>query len=454
MGSHQFDKIIKDKLQFHKSKVDPILWDKIEAQLPGKEESRRVPFWWTNTAIIAGLIFVGTLVWFMGNHATTNDRAPVTSSMKSVVSNASTSTAETQLSDNIASKKTTSSSFISSSRIVKENNVNSNSHTSSTSTNNSFENHSSNTFENEILYDDFNVLNQKDDQFIQQAGTFVKSQSTIDAASEIDIHRVYPYPSKSKKIVIKDNCLDDFNHGKKGAYLEVYYGNDFPIRTLAARDASYNQVVQSRKETETPLYSFSLGARLGFNLDKHLRLMTGVHYSQINEKFEFVDPESSQTKIVKTILYIKDGEGMIKDSTFTYDTIYIPGTLIYKIKNQYSMVDLPLLLGWQAYTSDKMCIYVNAGVFANLAFKKEGMALVDDRYVVRTFKDMSSNTFNHSLGISTYLGAQFCYRLQSGFEVFLEPNVRIQHRGLTTKDYPVKQNYTTPSVLIGTKYNF
>src|SRR5690606_4301669 len=112
------------------------------------------------------------------------------------------------------------------------------------------------------------------------------------------------------------------------------------------------------------------------------------------------------------------------------------------------------LVGVKAFESEKINIHINAGVMANLLFKKEGMSLVNDRYIVKAFDDESSSTFNHSLGISTYLAAQFAYRWQPGFDFYLEPNVRIQHRGLTTKNYPVKHQYTIPSFAIGARYNF
>ncbi|MBK8854323.1 MAG: hypothetical protein IPN10_09520 [Saprospiraceae bacterium] len=99
--------------------------------------------------------------------------------------------------------------------------------------------------------------------------------------------------------------------------LDVYYGNDIPLRSMRARESAFTNLVNKRKETETPLYSYSLGARLGFRMSEKFNIYTGAHFSRINEKFEYTDPESSQTKVVKTTLYIKDSAGNIKDSTFT-----------------------------------------------------------------------------------------------------------------------------------------
>lgn len=465
MGSHQFDKQIKDKLQFHKSGVDPVLWDKIEAHLPGPESSRRIPIWWiTSIIVLTGVALSGLYIWNQENQKNTKetDTNTVIAASESTLQNQSFESTtpfstESSTSTNGQLQVATTTPEIAHLHAGRE-------QQNQSSTSHPVTKKPTSTKQNTIARQNNDLIQREISNATPERSNHSSSNEVKQSdISEILWDRLHSLPTKSvadviaekqKRVVIKDHCLDDFNHGRKGVVLELYYGNDFPIRTMEARSDEYVDIVNARKETESSLYSFSLGARLGFHLSKQFKLLTGVHYGRINEKFEFVDPESSQVTIVQTKVYIKDANGMIKDSTFTYDTVNTPGTLIYKIRNQYSTFDIPFLVGIKAFESDKINIYINAGVMANLVFKKEGMSLVNDRYIVRGFNDEASSSFHHSLGLSTYIGAQFAYKWQPGFHFFLEPNVRIHHRSLTTKDYPVKHQYTIPSVAMGARYNF
>jgi hypothetical protein len=458
MGSQQFDKQIKDKLQFHKSEVGPDLWGKIEAGLPEKAGRRPFPFFRVISLSVIFMLVFSSGFLYMYNHLPEDARE-----IKAI-------------SGNIGTKKTPPYAG------SKTSSASTDQHTGQLAYENAFANKTNHIEGSQTLVtlaknvqtkgknsDNSNLSLKSNlispvEESSKENNTFTFSEDEKSGKRSVEdipanlsgsaFNLVKPSGFNTKKIIPKDACLNDFNRSRKGLDLELYYGNDLPIRSMKAKSEEFTQLVNSRKNTESLLYSFSLGARLGFNLSQNFRILTGAHYSQINEKFEFVDPESSQTKIVKTILYIKDGQGNIKDSTFTFDTIYIPGTLVYKIRNQYTAIDVPLLFGYQVLKGEKINLYINLGVMANLIFQKEGMALVDNQYSVRSFSNTSGKTFNNSLGISSYVGAQFAYRFMQNTDLFFEPNIRIQHRGLTSKDYPVSHRYTTISFLTGVRYNF
>jgi hypothetical protein len=59
MGSNQFDKIIKDKVQFHQAEVDSGLWDKIEAGITEAEKTRRFPIFWFISVSAVVLVSLG-----------------------------------------------------------------------------------------------------------------------------------------------------------------------------------------------------------------------------------------------------------------------------------------------------------------------------------------------------------------------------------------------------------
>jgi len=457
MGSHQFDKHIKDKLQFHKMEVPGGMWEKIEAGLPQKNKNRGIPFIGITTLSAALFLFIFS-AYYITNYS---NYALILRKEKQGYIHKPVQRKHV-IADNVndSERKPLSSGRLTAAPIIAMRTLEPSNLSSGNNNLTSSKLSSERLSENVISHSD-RRNNLENESAVSRQATDMHQNPQISNAVEIsDIAML-----ESKKFFIqeknavkrslpKDGCLENFDKSGRGIFADIYYSNDLPIRSLKAKNSDFNKLAQSRAESETPLYSFSLGARLGFNINKNVNLQTGIHYSRINEKFEFVDPESSQTKVVKTTLYIKDGQGNIKDSTFTFDTIFIPGTLVYKIRNQYTSLDIPFLVGYRFLHKDKMSVTLNAGIMANLLFRQEGMALMNDQYTVKSFNNGDENNFHHSLGLSTFASAQFLYTLIPDFHLFLEPSIRFQHRDMTTKDYPISQNYTTISFLTGARYNF
>ncbi len=456
MGSNQFDKIIKDKVQFHQTEVDSGLWDKIEAGITEAEKTRRFPIFWFISISAVVLVSLGYVFYSQSNQSTSKPSLP--GDNKTYVSNDAQDNiiqADNSLLTNNLSREDQPVSTAEHSTLQNDR-YSSSSHTVLKKRNSLYTLPASvnnpAVQENQTLSTTSVTETSLSDDEV--ASTSAESGYTLAPVSFLSAKNYQTYAAKGKKYSIKDNCLSDFSSSRRGIFAEVYFGNDFPIRKLVAREPAFENLAAARRESEKPLYSFSIGARLGFSIAKNFMLFTGVNYSQINEKFDYVDPESSQTKVIKTTLYIKDGMGNIKDSTFTFDTIMIPGTLVYKIRNQYTTIDLPFLLGYQVWKNDKINIVLNAGVMANIMLKKEGMALLESTISAANFNRQDSNTFNHSLGLSTMMGIQFNYNLTDHLDLYIEPNVRFQHRGLTSKDYPIRHSYSTVSFLTGARYKF
>ena len=456
MGSNQFDKIIKDKVQFHQAEVDSGLWEKIEAGITDAEKTRRFPIFWFISISAVVLVSLGYLFYTQYNQTESKYSMPEDNkTYASGETQKNISKENKQTLSNIPSNETQNVSAAKIPLVSDNRNVLS----------------SGNNLNKKIILPAFsesaNKTGLQENQNVNTpsfdatsisndvvATTSSESSYLLNPVSFLSGKKYNAYSYKGKNHSIKDNCLSDFSSSRRGIFAELYFGNDFPIRKLVAREPAFENLAAARRDSEKPLYSFSIGARLGFFIAKDFMLYTGVNYSQINEKFDYVDPESSQTKIIKTTLYIKDGMGNIKDSTFTFDTILIPGTLVYKIRNQYTTIDLPFLVGYQVWKNDKINIVLNAGVMANIMLKKEGMALLESTITAANFKRQDSNTFNHSLGLSTTMGIQFNYNLSEHLDLYIEPNVRFQHRGLTSKDYPIRHSYSTVSFLTGARYKF
>ncbi len=238
---------------------------------------------------------------------------------------------------------------------------------------------------------------------------------------------------------------------KMGLYLEAYYAPEFALRSLTAKSrdsiVTVNQIM--RNQTESELMSFSLGARLMFMTPKGISFKLGLNYSQINERFTFVDPES-----IKYIT-IADVDPVSGDtlSVMTY-TEY--GSEKEKIVNRYRSFDFPLLIGFEKYRGNKWSYSFDGGIYLNLVSQQRGKFISPDgtRLWFTSDNDVNYKAFKRSLGVSVFASAGFMYHWVEGIDFFFRPSVRFYTQSFTLDNYPLNQNYVVVGIHTGLRYRF
>jgi hypothetical protein len=121
-----------------------------------------------------------------------------------------------------------------------------------------------------------------------------------------------------------DDCLG-FSNEKLRFSTDMYFSNDYGFRNLSPRADNLDSYLSMREETEIPGHSFSVGFRANMYLSSNFGVSSGLNYTQINETFKYVDPESSQIRTITTIDYIFQ-HGIIVDSIVNTEQIVIPGS--------------------------------------------------------------------------------------------------------------------------------
>lgn len=242
----------------------------------------------------------------------------------------------------------------------------------------------------------------------------------------------------------------------KDKSLDIYYSSDFIARKLTSDNELYNGYLNMRNQTEKSIYSFSAGVRFGYNLSYRWNLHTGLNYSQINEKFEYIDPESNQTRIItiKDYVYLN---GKIVDSIITEEEVIIPGTTKLKVYNKFKTIDIPVIARYTLLANNKISLSATTGIFINLALNERGMILDKDATtpIAITSQNKTDNAyFKSQLGLSLYGGLNLAYHLTSNIDLLFEPNVKIQTENMTTEHYPLKQRYNTYGIATGLRYKF
>jgi hypothetical protein len=253
--------------------------------------------------------------------------------------------------------------------------------------------------------------------------------------------------------------------------LSINGGMLLPVRQLSTTDASLNDYVEIRKESELPTMSFATGMGYSQSLGK-IEFSTGINYLTIQEKVNY-EPITTTTVTINDESYW-DADiytELVIDSTFnpangagfwTYDTIevtVIDSTWIEQyFENEetltkrfdvnqitkFNYVEIPITFGktWsvgQPYLgSNQFILGAHAGLGIGLMTSTTG-AYINTGLDDLELHAIRQNQLMFNMQASLCLG----YRITKGFpmSVQIEPNVR-QTLGSIGKVTGVKQSYT------------
>jgi hypothetical protein len=177
---------------------------------------------------------------------------------------------------------------------------------------------------------------------------------------------------------------------------------------------------------------------------------TGLHYDQVTEVFEFIDPTS-----VIYLLKFTPGNP-------TPDTLGVQyGENYLKTYNRYAMLDIPLMVGMEMRRG-RSGFSINAGFSANLLFQKRGVMIdpisheparfgpiPDDPKVPGPKTAVSQEVFRTNLGLSATASIQWYWHLRPHFRLFVEPSFRQILRPATSNNHPVEQRYSIMGLRLG-----
>jgi hypothetical protein len=240
--------------------------------------------------------------------------------------------------------------------------------------------------------------------------------------------------------------------------IDLYYSHEYGLRKLGKQVANdgVDDYISIRNNTEKSLYSFSAGIRLAFMLPNNMGLKTGLNYSQINEKFEYQDPESIKTQKIEVTEYEYEN-GIVVDSMVTTQTIQVPGEDRIKVYNKYRSMDIPILFSYEWAGTHGFYFSGNGGVLLNFAFNQKGMIIGDDNLQPQWISSSLPErykAFDSSLGVSLYGSMGVYYNLSKHFDLMLEPNVRINLKSMTLTDHALSQKYIVPGFITGLRVKF
>lgn len=232
--------------------------------------------------------------------------------------------------------------------------------------------------------------------------------------------------------------------------IDFYMSHDLADKKYSTDDASLLSIADMRKNSETPMYSFSLGARFGYNVSYRWNMHTGINFSQVNDKFSYIDPESNQERQITIKDYITEN-GVIVDSIVTIETVVIPGTVKIEKMNKFRSLDIPVIGRYTILANKNLSLSATIGAYFNLTHTSSG-TVVD---INGKPSDIAENKINKTqLGVSSYTGLSLAYHLAGDLDFVLEPHARIYFDEINRDSNPIIQRQNIYGISTGVRYKF
>jgi opacity protein-like surface antigen len=494
-----FDDHIRQEFNNFSPDVPPYVWENIVA---ARKKRKPVGFWWSfydskNLFWLAGLILVGSVGGVIISHSFNSSETHKTSAKKNTA----------PLSDNIESKKglTTITKGENKNPVATSiNNINTRDNSSSQINNGKINTTtivqpSSLTSEkNTIVSSDVKRNHLSHSASIVKTKAILRSNSNVDntiaqSAIESDekndvAHRNSIFENRSASTnnsianaSIKNNSqkptrllfssvekpLFDLTTGKsllqqknvpavhlpecptveKDAagnkrYFEIYVAPDYALRTLT--DTANSVYLQKRKQSAVFSSAFSAGARYTRVFNNGMSVKFGLNFSQINEKFSYV-----QSSVIQTTYTIDPATG---DTTGSYT---VRGTRYKTTYNHYRSIDIPVTIGYE-FGNGRLHTNINAGLIANIYSWQKGDVL-DTNYIpvsITTGKDGSSlYQFKTNVGLGATAGVSLYYKLTEQIHFLAEPYIRYNFQPMSSGNLTLRQKYTTIGLRLGLRFD-
>ena len=236
-----------------------------------------------------------------------------------------------------------------------------------------------------------------------------------------------------------------FGVGPWQFYFDAIASPDLAIRTMQSSNPEYDPYLESRKETESYMYAFSGAFRFSAVNNKGLAIRSGLNYSQINEKFNYF---SGSEQIIKYISRFDEFGNVIGT-----DTVVEVGTRHKVTHNNYRMLDIPFLLGYEI-GGNKLSISINGGAYLNLLFRQKGDFLSPQDMRPVHFDSSNPNAyaaFRQQVGLGWYGSMGFAFRASHKLQILVEPHFKIFPKPVTLDQFVLEQRYMTTGVFVGVR---
>ena len=220
-------------------------------------------------------------------------------------------------------------------------------------------------------------------------------------------------------------------------------------KSLKTKSAGFNSYLNKRLSTENYLEAFNSSLDLNINHKSGFFISTGIHLTQIDERFMDVDSldlhktNNGITKEIQngdgTISYLKGEKEVIEH--VTWDKI---------IYNYYTFIEIPVIVGYR-YDLKNISLEFNSGLSYNVFLLKRGQIIGIKGLPIDLATE--KNIFKKQSGLSLIAGMKLIFPVKKKV-FFIEPNIKYNLQDITSGNYPLHQRYFNYGIKLGYRYNF
>ncbi len=460
-NNQQFDEHIKDQFQDYTPQVHPRIWENIIAE---REKRRPAGFWVNffnrrNTLLLAALLLASVSgAYLLLKNTADKQQTGVAAAPNNTLKTTTVTPVDESNNNNQEATNTVIGKENATALPVNDNTVfsNNNSTVLSTAKKSKIKTYAA------FAQTDENTAPPKKKKRNNAAGAADDDYAIADAAltyttslsPEYSLNKLFfvaqKNSSKKGELMLSKRFLPNVNlpgcpsieenaAGNK-TYIEIYGGPDIAFRSLS--DTGNSTYLQKRKESTKFSSAYSAGIRYTRVFGNGMSVRTGVNYSQINEKFTYV-----QGNLVQ-VTYILDANG---DTTGSYITT---GTRYKTTHNKFRTIDVPLLIGYEL-GNGKFHANINAGVIINAYSWQKGEVLDASLKPVSitTGKANSPYQYKTNIGLGFMTGISAYYKLNEKVHILAEPYFRYSLSPMSKENLTFKQKYNTAGLRLGIRFD-
>jgi hypothetical protein len=219
-------------------------------------------------------------------------------------------------------------------------------------------------------------------------------------------------------------------------YWEMYAGPDYAIKKFNGADTS--TLVEKRKQSTSFRSAFSVGVRYTRVFANAMSLRAGINFSEINEKFSYV-----QSNVVQLTYVIDPVTG---DTT---DRYYVRGNRYKNNYNHYRTIDVPVVIGYEL-GNGPLYVNINAGVVINLYSWQNGETL-DTSFQPVSFNSAKNSSYQYKTNVGLgFTGAtSFYYKINENMHLLAEPYFRYNFSPINNQAISLQEKFTTIGLRLG-----
>ncbi len=242
------------------------------------------------------------------------------------------------------------------------------------------------------------------------------------------------------KINLNIPCPDNNkNLAANQQYVELYAAADYVLRQFT--DTPNSSYMKMRKESTSFASAYSTGIRFTKVFNNGFNIRAGLNFSQINEKFKYV-----QGNIIQVVFIMNaagDTIGSYQTSNTRYKTSY----------NHYKTLDIPVTIGYET-SKGRWSVNFNTGLIVNIHSWNQGEVLNNALQPV-DISGLSPNPYQFKTNIGVGgIGAISCYySINEKLSIMTEPYMRYNFSSMNKTEISLKQKYHTSGIKFGLRLN-